>query len=105
MATSTFQIAAGTSLPAIRSTLKDGYGNVVPLDGVSLVELRMRRWGTTVYETFPAEILDAEGGTVEYLWETSDTADAGVYLYHWLVTWEDGRTEQFQAVDQVLTIT
>lgn len=91
---SSFTIKRGDTSPAIESTLRDGSGSPVDLDGSSVL-FRMRdENGDLVVDEVAYIDLD-ETGVVVYEWQSEDTADSGVYRAEWQVTYDDGAVETF----------
>lgn len=84
---SDFYIKQGDRLPKIRSTLLDSAGAAVNLTGAA-VQLRLRKRGVkTPKFTSAAAIVDAPFGVVEYLWDVTDTTEAGEYDAEWIVNY------------------
>lgn len=89
-----FEVFEGQLLPAVADKITVG-GAAFDLTGVTSVEFSMRRpWlSTLTVDHQAANIVDAPTGSVEYLWQSGDTADPGDYLYWWTVTFPSGKTQ------------
>jgi hypothetical protein len=91
----TFYIKRNDTSPSLRYKLKPA---TVVLTGATVefqVRARRSRGGATVIDA-PAVVVTATGTpTVEYQWQTGETANAGVYEAEFRVTYADGRVETF----------
>jgi hypothetical protein len=93
--TETFHIKRGDTAPAIRYALDP---TSVVLTGATVRFQMRQRNGASVVDS-PAAIITATGTpTVEYVWQASDTATAGLYEAEFRVTYADSRIETFPNV-------
>lgn len=81
MASLTFEITAGDTLPPVRGVLIDADNVVVPIQVGDTVRFRMRPVvpGLTADLDGLAVVNDADAGDVEYQWQPTDTDVPGVY--------------------------
>ena len=90
-----FSIKRNDTAPAIRYAL---YPATVDLTGAS-VKFQMRPRNGAMVLDVTASIVTATGTpTVEYSWQTGNTATAGVYEAEFRVTYADGKIETFPNV-------
>jgi len=85
----------GDTAPAIRSTLHDldNATEVIDLTDCT-VRFQMRKADDrrfTINNT--ATVVDAEDGTVRYLWGPNDLSVAGEYEVQWQITFPDSRKQ------------
>lgn len=92
MFTETFYIKRGDTAPALRLVLEPA---TVDLTGAT-VQFQMRPKGGTISVDRTAAVITATGTpTVQYTWQASDTATAGLYEAEFRVTYDDGAIETF----------
>lgn len=91
-----FEIFEGQLLPDIADVISVG-GTPFDLSGpgVTGVSFSMRKpWESTpTVDHQAAIIVDPPAGSVQYVWQTGNTADPGDYLYWWTVTMQSGKTQ------------
>lgn len=101
----TFYIAEGNTSPALQSSLKDASGAAVNLTGNGGVVLDV--WdasGAKLVDAQPATIVGAPSeGVVSYQFSAAETAEGGIYLARWTVTFADASIESYpnEGFDQV----
>lgn len=69
----------------------NGVATTLPLTNASAVQFVMKLETNLV--SGAASISDAGTGQVTYVWQTGDTATAGIYNAEWEVKWDDGGYE------------
>jgi len=90
-----FSIKQNDTAPSLRATLRDGSGTVIDLTDAT-VRFHMKAvGGTAVKVDALSNIIDAEGGIVQYNWASNDTDTAGSYYAEFEVTYSDGTIETF----------
>ena len=100
-----FTIGQGDTWPPIQAALKDAEGAAVDITGAT-VEVNMKAaGGSLTIDHGAADILVPASGTVEYEWETLDTATAGSYTFEWEVTFSDGKIATFPNTTDKIEVT
>ena len=90
-----FTIKQNDTSPQIGATLQSGDGTVIDLTSAT-VRFHMKKIGaTTTTVDADATVINADAGTVKYVWNSADTATAGSYLAEFEVTYTNGDTETF----------
>tara|TARA_R100001440_G_scaffold21063_3_gene34812 strand:+ start:578 stop:901 length:324 start_codon:yes stop_codon:yes gene_type:complete len=90
-----FNIKQNDTSPEIGAVLKDGSGNAIDLTAAS-VRFHMKRIGaTTASVTSAATIVNADAGSVKYVWQTGDTSTPGSFQAEFQVTFVNGSIETF----------
>lgn len=100
-----FNLKQGDLEPAVQISLVDSAG--VPVDVTTATSVRFRMGETlTRVELFSrdATIDDPLLGQLTYVWQTGDTATAGVFYGEFVVEWPGDRPQTYPA-DGYLTIT
>lgn len=92
---SNFYIKRNDLSPIIRASLKDANGNYANLGGASVLFKMQRLTGSGDAISSAGSISDASTGTVEYSWQSGDTAISGGYRAEFEVTYSDGKVETF----------
>lgn len=88
-----FVIKQNDTRPVLIATLTDGDGDAVNLTGATCrFHLRL---GTTVLVDAAADVIDAAGGQVRYVWQEGDTASVGACDAEIEVTYADAGVETF----------
>jgi hypothetical protein len=98
---SAFPLKQHDTLPALEAVLSDDDGPI-DLSGAS-VQFVLSRVGCGGREPVfkkPATLADAAAGKVRYLWENSDTADAGSFAGEFEVS-QGGKTQTFPSVGYI----
>lgn len=81
-----FQIPQDRLLPLLTATLSDAAG-VLNLSAASEVRFQMRAPGATLLKVdAAAEIVNAAGGQVRYLWQATDLDTEGLFIGWFEVT-------------------
>ncbi len=89
-----FIIKQNDTSPSLEATLSDA--NLVPVDiTAATVMLHMKAVGGDVVLDEQMTITDADGGVVQYDWQTGDTDTVGTYYVEFEVTYADGSIETF----------
>lgn len=81
--------------PSITSTLTDGDGVPVDLNGAEVTFVMRELFGGDIVVDHGADIVDASAGTVIYDWVDGDTDVAGGYEAEWKVSFADGEVATF----------
>jgi len=90
-----FNIKQNDTSPQIGAILKDGSGNVIDLTAAT-VRFHMKLIGAaTASLTSNATIVNADAGSVKYVWVTGDTSAPGSYQAEFQVTFTGGAIETF----------
>lgn len=90
-----FYIKQNDTSPNLDATLKDGSDNAISLIGAS-VRFHMRAIGASTSKVDAgATVLDADAGTVRYVWSTGDTDTIGSFEAEFEVTYADNSVETF----------
>jgi hypothetical protein len=88
-----FVIKKGDRLPALRIEFSDSRGPI-DLTGCSILfNYRKKKNGTLISRNVAIE--DASAGVAQYLWQTDDTSEVGVYSAEFIVTFPDSRQLTF----------
>ena len=83
----------GDTAPSIFGTLTTTDGQPFDLSAAT-VRFQMRLAIDNRYSVdAPAEIVDAEAGTVRYDWQAGDLDEPGDYVSRWLITFTDSNKE------------
>lgn len=103
----TFEIKAGDTSPSIEYTLQDSNNNAIDITGHNEVEFHMvelESRETVVNDDTNGNVVvsDAENGRVKYEWTAEDTAESGLYLAEWEVTYADNTVETFPNNDHIV---
>ena len=89
-----FRIKQNDTSPSLEATLSDA--NLVPVDLTSAtVMLHVKEVGGSVVIDEQMTITDAQGGVVQYDWQTGDTSQHGTYYVEFEVTYADASVETF----------
>jgi hypothetical protein len=92
---STFYIKTGDTSPAIRYALDPA--SVVLIGATVRFHMRQRRsrGGATVKDATAVVVTATGTPTVEYQWDTADTANAGTFEAEFEITYSNGKIETF----------
>lgn len=96
MASDTFTIKQGDTLPVLRRRFEDESGGVIDLEAASSVTFRMRpfRRSVVVLEAAAnieeANPTDPDATQVAYTWAAGDTDVAGTYEAEWEIVFATG---------------
>tara|TARA_R100001510_G_scaffold57539_2_gene66039 strand:- start:999 stop:1322 length:324 start_codon:yes stop_codon:yes gene_type:complete len=90
-----FTLKQNDTSPQIAAILQDGDGTAIDLTAAT-VKFHMKKVGAATATTdAAATVIDANAGSVKYVWTSNDTAIAGSYLAEFEVTYTDGGIETF----------
>lgn len=89
-----FTIKQHDQLPELVVTLTDAALSVIDVGGATVRFIMSVKGGENVIDQ-PANIVDAPGGIVKYVWQEGDTALVGKYNGEFEVLFGDGRVETF----------
>lgn len=87
-----FTLKQNDTRPALLATLMTAEGTAVNLTGASL---RFLMKSDSLKVDAPATVLDAEAGTIQYVWVAADTDTAGTFRAEVEVTYADLSIETF----------
>lgn len=91
-----FTIKQNDQLPELTVTLSDAQSQTIDLTSATSVLFIMNVKGSSVNKVnSAAEIVDADGGIVKYVWLEGDTDTAGNFTGEFQVTYSDDRIETF----------
>lgn len=90
-----FYIKQGDTSPLLRAVLKDAAGTAVDLTGATVRFTLRSPAGVVVVNRAAASVITAASGIVEYVWQTGDTANAGINQAEFEVTYSDLSIETF----------
>lgn len=103
----TFKITQQDSSPSLLVTLGDG-ANPVDLSTASdvrfIMQDRYERVVTTDDVQGSVNIVDSKSGEVEYVFDQTETSDAGTYEAEFEVMYNNGSIETFPANDRKIQI-
>ena len=110
MAEPDFTLRRGDSASRLQAVLTDSAGDPVTIEGATvLLKLAPIAGGTltvaavaTVDQVGSGTATDGLMGSVHYDWLAADTANAGLYLGEWEVTYLGGDVETFPNADPFL---
>ena len=89
-----FNIKQNDTSPSLQATLKDALLVPVNITGAT-VKFHMKSLDGVVKVDETMTITDAEGGVVQYDWQTGDTDTVGTYYVEFEVTYADASIETF----------
>ncbi len=90
-----FFLCEGDQLPLIQEQLVNSDGTNPNLAGATVQFIIQDQPRAGVAFGGPATIVDPVAATVQYTWQSSDTAAAGTYVYRWRVTFPGGKKETY----------
>lgn len=100
-----FTIGQNDTWPPIQATLKGAEGDPVDLTGATVRVNMKAAGGSLVLDNVTATTLVAANGTVEYSWQTGDTASAGNFTFEWEVTFSTGKIATFPNTADKIDVT
>jgi len=89
-----FSIKQNDTSPSLQATLKDASQTAVNLTGATVM-FHMKSVDGTIKVDAEMTITNAEGGVVQYDWQTGDTDTVGTYYVEFEVTYSDLSVETF----------
>lgn len=89
-----FNIKQNDTSPSLQATLKDASLTAINLTGAS-VQFHMKAVDGTLKVDAAMTVVDAEGGIVQYDWQSGDTDTVGAYYVEFEVTYSDNSVETF----------
>lgn len=90
-----FNLKQNDTSPALQTTLLDGDGLPVSINGNNGVRFHMRAPAGAVKIDADAIVVDASAGIVRYNWLPEDTDTAGTFQAEFEVTYTDNSVETF----------
>jgi hypothetical protein len=85
---SDFHIKRGDQGPPIEAILHDPAGAAIDLSDAEAILFKMGR-----YVEGAVTVVEADAGSVQYLWDTDDTRRSGVFKAEFEIEWSDGRKQ------------
>lgn len=89
-----FSIKQNDTSPSLQATLKDASQTPINLTSATVM-FHMKSIDGTIKLDKPMSITDAEGGVVQYDWQSGDTDTVGTYYVEFEVTYSDASVETF----------
>lgn len=90
MAAQDFVIKQGDTLPILTDTLTYSNGSAANLSGASVNFVMRSLTAIAPWTNLPATVVSAGAGTVSYTFTATDTANAGMFMANWVVTFSGG---------------
>lgn len=90
-----FFLCAGDLLPLIQETLVNGDGTNPNLTGATVAFVIVDSAHANASFGGAAAITDPINAIVTYTWQAGDTANAGSFIYRWVVTFPGGKKETY----------
>lgn len=99
-----FQITQNDTYSALRGRCVDENGAIVDLTGAT-ARFHMKKPGSDTPTIDAVAFIENEpNGVIVYAWEDGDTADSGMYMAEFEVTYSDGGVETFPTKPLVVYI-